>query len=118
MYFPLEEVMWYSSFEYQIRPYCDKPSCQVLLEKSSVNDVSDERVLLFELLFEFVFRFPLTFVFRFVLRLLLLFAFATRLLLSFVTSAITKIRTTKPMPRNTSTAPMPSCQAHTLRFCG
>src|SRR5436190_16479214 len=118
MYFPLADVMWYSSLVYQILPNVELPSGQVLLEKSSVNDVSDERVLLFELLFEFVFRFPFAFVFRFALRLLLVLVMTTRLLLSLVTLAITIIRITKPIPRTTKIAPMPSSQGQTLRFCG
>jgi hypothetical protein len=118
MYLPLAEVMWYSSLVYQIFPNVELPSGQFLLEKSSVNEVNEERVLLFELLFEFEFRFPFAFVLRFALRLLLVFMFTTRLLLSFVTLAITIIRTTRPIPRNTRTAPMPSSQGQTLRFCG
>ena len=118
MYFPLAEVMWYSSLEYQILPNGDNPSDQALVEKSSVNEVSDERVLLFELLLLFVFRLAFALALRFALRFVLVFVLATRLPLSFVTLRIAKIKIAKPIPRTTRTAPMPSSHGHTLRFCG
>src|SRR5204863_6720804 len=71
----------------------------------------------FELLFSFMFRFEL--LLRLVLRFMLVFAFATRLLLLvFVTFTIAKIRIASPIPRKTSTAPIPKSHGQTLRFCG
>ena len=120
MYFPADEVMWYSSSVYQIRPYGDVPSDHALLEKSSVNDVSDERVLLFELLLLLVLRFPFVFVFEFlfVFRLVFVLAFATRLLLSFVIFIIATTKTPAPTTRSTTITPMPNSHGQRLRFRG
>src|ERR1051326_7339127 len=101
-----------------MRPYGEVPSGQFLLEKSSVKDVSDERVLLLELLLLFVLRFTFAFEFRFALRFALLFALATRLPLSFVILAIANIRITSPIPSNARMAPIPNSQGQTLRFLG
>src|SRR6266705_1119149 len=97
-------------------PYVDGPTPQLGVEKSSVNDVRDERVFEFSLVFvlvlSFVFRFVL--VFRFAARFVLVFA--TRLLLLLVIFAIAKIRMTRPITTKTSTAPIPNNQGQTLRF--
>jgi len=103
-------------------PYCDEPERQSGFEKSSVKLVSDERAFVFSLLlaFQFSLVFLLVFVFRLAVRFEFVFEFefATRLLLSFVILAIAKIKMTSPIPRNTSTAPIPRSHGQTLRFCG
>src|SRR5438132_5959640 len=101
-------------------PYWDEPERQSCFEKSSVKLVSDERVFVFSLLLAFVLSlvFLLVFVFRLAVRFAFVFVFATRLLLSFVILAIAKIKMTSPIPRNTSTAPIPRSHGQTLRFCG
>src|ERR1041385_3501841 len=111
--------MWYSSLSYQVRPEVIVPVHQVSSEKSSVTDVSDERVfaLSFELLLSLMFR--LLFVFRFALRFVLVLAFASRLLLLvFVIFVIATIRIINPITMKTSTAPMPRSHGQTLRFDG
>src|SRR5258708_6834984 len=97
-------------------PYCESPVPQTLFEKSSVkvDNVERELVLVFvssAFVFLFVLRFATLFE-LFELRLLLL------LLLSLVMLLTAKTRITTPMPMNTSTAPIPSSQGQTLRFCG
>src|SRR6185503_18548191 len=88
-------------------PNCDGPVPQLCVEKSSVKVVRSERVLVFE--------FVLTV--RFAARLLLFPLELLLLLLLLATLAIASIRITTPMPIKTSTAPIPSSQGHTLRFC-
>src|SRR5262245_1874 len=95
---PTIACMWYSSLSYHVRPEAMVPVHHVSSEKSSVNEVSDERVLalLFELTLSFVLR--LLFVFRLTLRFVLVFALASRLLLFvLVIFAIAKMRITRPI---------------------
>src|ERR1044071_330259 len=92
-------------------PNCDGPVPQLSFEKSSLKDVNVERVLVFSFVFSFVFLLAF-FVATFELAL---FVFPV-LLFSLVTLAIAKTKMTRPIPTNTSTAPIPSSQGQTLRF--
>src|SRR5215510_1221507 len=96
-------------------PNCEGPVPQLWVEKSSVKDVNDERVLVFSLLSEFVLMFSLLFVLRLATFEFELFELLLAVLL-FVTLAMAKTRITSPIPTNTSTAPIPRIHGQTLRF--